>query len=57
MTPSERKHTFKLTEREMRMIRIALETETERRDNGNIQRAQEYKSLLEYFDRRISDIV
>lgn len=52
---NEQKYTFKLTLREMRMIRIALELEPERRENNNIAFAQEYNSLREHFDRRIYD--
>jgi hypothetical protein len=49
------KHTFKLTESEMRMIRLALDREALRGKEAGSQKADEYKQLADYFERRIRD--
>ena len=49
------KHTFKFTEHEMRLIRLALDREVKRKEEINSTQTEEVKELADYFERRIRD--
>lgn len=49
------KYTFKLTEHEMRIIRLALDLEAIRKAKADLPSADEVKKLADYFERRIRD--
>lgn len=49
------KHTFKFTEHEMRLIRLALDREVKRKEEINSPQTEEIKELADYFERRIRD--
>ena len=50
------KYTFKLTEHEMRIIRLALDREVKRKKEINSPQTEEVKELADFFERRIRDI-
>ena len=49
------RHTFKLTEHEMRLIRLAWDREIKRKEGINSSQTEEIKELADYFERRIRD--
>lgn len=49
------KYTFKLTEHEARIIRLALDREVKRKEEINSPQTEEVKELADYFERRIRD--
>lgn len=50
------RETFKLTKKEMRLIRVALDREAKRKEEINSPQTKDYKELADLFERRIRNI-